>query len=173
MWSRAEKNRKTTNGTVFPARYILTPEQFSQEALAGLSDFSHIVVIYYFHKVDPDRIEKTARHPRNNRDWPKVGIFAQRGKNRPNRIGVTVCRLERMEGEVIYVKGLDAIMDTPVLDIKPWFTEYGPRGRSSATFMGDRDNEKLLVTHPDLLQLCDSWTSSQSSTHGEAVGFAG
>ncbi len=111
-----------------PCSIHIDTEQFSQEALAGLSDFSHIVVIYYFHKVDPDRIEKTARHPRNNRDWPKVGIFAQRGKNRPNRIGVTVCRLERMEGEVIYVKGLDAIMDTPVLDIKPWFTEYGPRG---------------------------------------------
>jgi len=111
-----------------PCAIHIDPAQFSPESIKGLSDFSHVVVVYYFHKVDPQRIEKIARHPRNNPDWPKVGIFAQRGKNRPNQIGVTVCRLERAEGMVLYVRGLDAIMDTPVLDIKPWFSEYGPRG---------------------------------------------
>lgn len=108
----------------------IDPQRFSPDSLAGLSDFSHILVVFYFHLADPKKIENTARHPRNNQDWPKVGIFAQRNKNRPNQIGVTVCGLERVEGHVIHVKGLDAIMDTPVLDIKPWFVEYGPRGET-------------------------------------------
>ena len=111
-----------------PCSIQLDPAQFSEEALAGLGDFSHIVVVFYFHKVDPKKIVLSARHPRNNPDWPRVGIFSQRGKNRPNQIGVTVCSLERVDGLVIQVKGLDAIMNTPVLDIKPWFAEYGPRG---------------------------------------------
>ena len=70
----------------------------------------------------------TARHPRNNPDWPKVGIFAQRGKNRPNQIGTTICRVLRTEGIKIYLEGLDAIDGSPVLDIKPWVLEFAPRG---------------------------------------------
>ena len=61
-------------------------------------------------------------------DWPKIGIFAQRGKNRPNRIGVSVCRLVKVEGLKITVEELDAIDGTPVLDVKPYIREFGPRG---------------------------------------------
>jgi tRNA (Thr-GGU) A37 N-methylase len=53
-------------------------------ALAGLCDFSHVEVRFHMDQVDPSKVEKTARHPRNNTEWPKVGIFAQRGKDRPN-----------------------------------------------------------------------------------------
>ncbi len=84
--------------------------------------------MYVFDRVDPGKIERGARHPRNNPAWPKVGIFAQRGKNRPNRIGTTICRVERVEGLRLHVTGLDAIDGTPVLDIKPWVKEFGPRG---------------------------------------------
>jgi tRNA-Thr(GGU) m(6)t(6)A37 methyltransferase TsaA len=103
-------------------------EQFTPEALAGLDAFSHIEVVYVFDRVDPQRVERGARHPRSNADWPRVGIFAQRAKNRPNRIGTTICRLARVEGLRIHVTGLDAIHGTPVLDIKPWVREFGPRG---------------------------------------------
>jgi tRNA (adenine37-N6)-methyltransferase len=72
--------------------------------------------------------EGFTRHPRNNPNWPAVGIFAQRGKNRPNRLGTTVCRVLRVEGAPLHVEGLDAINGTPVLDIKPWVREFGPRG---------------------------------------------
>ena len=78
--------------------------------------------------VAPGDIQYVARHPRGRTDWPKVGIFAQRGKNRPNRIGVTVCRLVSVEGLSIEVEGLDAIDGTPVIDIKPYMREFGPRG---------------------------------------------
>ncbi len=106
----------------------LDPEQFSGDVLEGLTDFSHVEILFYMNKVDPLKVEKTARHPRNNTDWPKVGIFSQRGKNRPNQIGLTICKLTRVEDKTLYVEGLDAIDGTPVLDIKPWVNEFAPRG---------------------------------------------
>jgi tRNA (adenine37-N6)-methyltransferase len=106
----------------------LDPAQFTAEALASLDAFSHVEVVFLFDRVDPAKVERGARHPRENLAWPKVGIFAQRGKNRPNRIGITICRVERVEGLRIHVTGLDAVEGTPVLDIKPWVREFGPRG---------------------------------------------
>lgn len=101
---------------------------FGPEALAGLGDFSHVEVVYCFHLVPADEIETGARHPRGRADWPLVGIFAQRGKGRPNRIGVSRCRLTGVEGTRLSVEGLDAVDGTPVLDIKPYMREFGPRG---------------------------------------------
>ena len=101
---------------------------FGPEALAGLGDFSHAEIVFVFDRVLPDRIETGARHPRNRTDWPLVGIFAQRGKNRPNRIGITVCAIEKVEGTRLHVRGLDAIDGTPVIDIKPVMRDFLPRG---------------------------------------------
>ena len=106
----------------------IDPDQFRTESLQGLDAFSHLDVVYFFHRVPEDKIETEARHPRNRTDWPKVGIFAQRGKNRPNRIGLSVCQIVNVEGQTITVEGLDAIDGTPVLDIKPHMKEFDPRG---------------------------------------------
>ena len=57
-----------------------------------------------------------------------MGIFAQRAKDRPNRLGLSVCRLLGVDGVRIDVAGLDAVDGTPVLDVKPWMAEFGPRG---------------------------------------------
>ena len=76
----------------------------------------------------PGQIVSGARPPRNNLEWPAVGIFAQRGKNRPNRLGLSVCRLLEVDGLRLRLEGLDAVDGTPVLDIKPWVREFGPRG---------------------------------------------
>jgi tRNA-Thr(GGU) m(6)t(6)A37 methyltransferase TsaA len=110
-----------------PAVISLAAE-YGADALAGLADFSHLEVVYQFHLLPVGQIESRARHPRENTDWPLVGIFAQRGKNRPNRIGVSRCALVRVEGTDIHVLGLDAVDGTPVLDIKPYLHEFGPRG---------------------------------------------
>jgi len=104
---------------------------FSPEALKGLDAFSHAVIVYVFDRVPPGKITTGARHPRGNESWPKVGIFAQRGKNRPNRIGVTTVRILAVDGLSVAVKGLDAIDQTPVLDIKPHMAEFAPRGTVS------------------------------------------
>ena len=100
---------------------------FSEEALFQIESFSHAEIVFYFHLVNDDKIETGARHPRNNESWPKVGIFAQRGKNRPNRLGVTTVKILKREGRQLFVQGLDAIDGTPVLDIKPLIKEFLPR----------------------------------------------
>lgn len=106
----------------------LDPDWLTPEALLGLDSFSHAEVIYYFHQCVPESIVMTARHPRNNKDWPLTGIFAQRGHFRPNLLGITTCRILRVSGARVDVQGLDAIDGTPVLDIKPYMVEFAPRG---------------------------------------------
>ncbi len=97
------------------------------ESLTGLSDFSHAEILFVFDRVPPEKIEFGARHPRNRADWPKVGIYAQRGKNRPNRLGSTIVRIVKVEGHRLTVAELDAIDGTPVLDIKPVMRSFLPR----------------------------------------------
>jgi tRNA-Thr(GGU) m(6)t(6)A37 methyltransferase TsaA len=110
------------------ARITLDDRQFSPEALAGVDEFSHLEVVFFFHEVEEEEIERRARHPRGNRSWPRVGIFAQRARMRPNRLAVSVCRLLSVDGLTLTVEALDAIDGTPVLDIKPYMTGFAPRG---------------------------------------------
>ena len=98
------------------------------DATAGLDDFSHIEVVFVFDRVAADEITRGARRPRGRADWPEVGILAQRAKSRPNRVGVTVCELVSVDGLRLRVRGLDAIDGTPVLDVKPYMSDFGPRG---------------------------------------------
>lgn len=97
------------------------------EAFNNISSFSHLEIIYYFDKIDDKEIVY-ARRPRGNPDYPLVGIFAQRNKDRPNGIGLCTVELLSCNGRTIKVKYLDAINGTPVLDIKPVFKGYLPKG---------------------------------------------
>lgn len=110
------------------ATIMLDAARFGAEALAGLEGFSHAEIIFLFDKVALDKVETGARHPRGRPDWPLTGIFAQRGKNRPNRLGVTICTIVSVDGARLHVEGLDAIAGTPVIDIKPVMREFLPRG---------------------------------------------
>lgn len=101
---------------------------FAADALAGLDGFSHAEIVFVFDRLPEHEITTTARRPRGNPDWPLVGIFAQRGRNRPNRIGVSVCRIIAVSGTRLEVEGLDAIAGTPVIDIKPVLSGFLPRG---------------------------------------------
>ena len=106
----------------------LDPQVFSPECTLGLDQYSHVEVLFVLDKISQDEIEKGARHPRGRTDWPKMGIFAQRSKDRPNRIGITVCKLEAVDGLLIRVRELDAVDGTPVLDVKPYLKGFAPRG---------------------------------------------
>ena len=111
------------------ARIELDPDRFGPEALAGLADFSHLEVIFVFDQVGESEVEYGARHPRGRTDWPLVGIFAQRGRSRPNRLGLCTCQIIGVDGLAVEVQGLDAIDGTPVVDLKPAMAEFLPRGR--------------------------------------------
>ena len=106
----------------------LDESQFSVDCTLGLSEYSHVEVVFYLSQIPQEKIVSGARHPRGRSDWPKVGIFAQRTKDRPNRIAVTVCHLEAVDGLKIRVRELDAVDGTPVLDVKPFYSGFAPRG---------------------------------------------
>lgn len=106
---------------------IIINDNLPEESLNEIESFSHLEVIYYFHNVEKSKIVTGARHPRNDETLPKVGIFAQRGKNRPNQLGLTTVKLIKREGRELFVKGLDCINETPVLDVKPVMQEFMPK----------------------------------------------
>ncbi len=107
---------------------IVLTDDFTEDALLGIEEFSHAEIVFYFDRVKDEKIVSGARYPRGNQAWGKSGIFAQRGKNRPNRIGLTVVNILKRDGKILTVQGLDAIDGTPVLDIKPLMKEFLPRG---------------------------------------------
>jgi tRNA-Thr(GGU) m(6)t(6)A37 methyltransferase TsaA len=95
-----------------------------EEALNGLEGYSHVVVLFYLHRVSEDERERTQCHPRGDDRYPLQGVLATRTQHRPNPIGVSVVHLLRRRRNVLRVRGLDAINGTPVLDIKPYIPHY-------------------------------------------------
>jgi tRNA (Thr-GGU) A37 N-methylase len=89
------------------SRIELDESQFTPDCLAGLDQFSHVEVIFLFNRVENSEVQFHARRPRGRTAWPLVGIFAQRAKNRPNRMGVTVCRLLSVQRLSLVVEDLD------------------------------------------------------------------
>lgn len=116
------KERTDTGWGEIVARIRLKPEYVG--ALAGLEDFSHALVVTYLHQARFDPAKHLQRRPQGRDDMPKVGILAQRAKNRPNPIGVTAVEILNVGDDTVEVKRLDAIDGTPVLDIKPYFPQY-------------------------------------------------
>ena len=123
--SKIESGREDHWGQV-TSEIELDSAQFTSDSLTGLAEFSHIEVIFQFHQIaDADPVRST-RHPRGNPDFPKVGIFAQRGKDRPNHLGATICKVVAVHEYTVKVRGLDAFDGSPVLDIKPVMQEFVP-----------------------------------------------
>ncbi|HRH66593.1 MAG TPA: TrmO family methyltransferase [Bacteroidia bacterium] len=102
-------------------------DELSPDAFLGIESYSHLEIIFYFNALPEGKIEFGARYPRDNQAWPLCGIFAQRAAGRPGKIGATIVQFLEKKGRSIFVKGLDAIHGTPVLDIKPVFREFLPR----------------------------------------------
>jgi tRNA (Thr-GGU) A37 N-methylase len=102
-------------------------EDVPNESLQGLDAFSHIEVVCFASLAEDVPPGPWHRRPRGNPDWPDIGIFAQRNKDRPNRLLLSIAKVERVQARSIVVTGLDALNDTPVLDIKPVYSWSGPR----------------------------------------------
>ena len=96
------------------------------EATEGLEEFSHIVVVFWMHKVPSERAIPAKIHPRGRHDLPLVGLLATRAPYRPNPVGVSIVRLLECRGNILRVKGLDAIDSTPIIDIKPYLPSHDP-----------------------------------------------
>jgi len=94
------------------------------EALDGLDGFSHIIVLYWMHQLPSGRELPLKVHPMGKPELPLVGRFATRSPSRPNPVGQATVRLLERRGNILKVKGLDAIDGTPVIDIKPYLPGY-------------------------------------------------
>jgi len=95
-----------------------------KNGLNGIDSFSNIIVVFEMHKSSWNPENDLVRRPQGREDMPLVGIFAQRAKHRPNPIGITSVQLLEVDGNILKVRGLDAIDETPVLDIKPYFPQF-------------------------------------------------
>jgi len=97
------------------------------DGLFGLGVFSHIIVLYWSHLRDNARDRRVLRViPRRHEGAPEIGVFGSRSPSRPNPVALSVCELVRVEGSVLVLKGLDAVVGSPIIDIKP----YLPRADS-------------------------------------------
>ena len=94
------------------------------EALDGLEDFSHLIILYWMHQLPEGRKLPLKVHPMGNQDLPLTGRFATRSPSRPNPVGQATVELLERRANVLKVKGLDAIDGTPVIDIKPYIPGY-------------------------------------------------
>lgn len=111
-------------------------EEHLAPALSGLSDFSHLLIVFWMHEARPPTALQ--RRPQNRNDMPTVSLFSQRSKHRPNPIGITAVSLVKISGHEIVVLGLDAINGTPVLDIKPYYPQYDSRTEAKVPEWVDR-----------------------------------
>ncbi len=127
-WVRSTRAEPTDDGWDAERAAIELADDVPDEALDGLALFSHVVVIFVFDRARDAPPAPFARHPRGNGAYPRVGIFAQRAKDRPNRLGVSTCRILSIAARRVEVEGLDAIDGTPVLDLKAHIAQFGPRG---------------------------------------------
>ena len=96
------------------SRIVLDPSLV--EGLQGLKPGQRMMVVFCFHRSQGFSL---LQHPQGDRSRPRRGVFALRSPRRPNPIGVTVVDLVAVEGNMLRVRGLDAIDGTPVLDLKP------------------------------------------------------
>jgi len=95
-----------------------------EDALLGLEGFSHVWVLWWFDRNDdPEKRAVLRVHPRGNQKNPLTGVFATRSPARPNLIGMTLCRIRSIKGATIRVEAIDALDNTPVLDLKPYIPD--------------------------------------------------
>jgi tRNA (Thr-GGU) A37 N-methylase len=112
-------------------------EDVPDESLHGLEEFSHVEIVFFADWAEDVPPGPWHRHPRGNDDWPDVGVFAQRNKDRPNRILLSTVAIDSIADRSFQVRGLDGIDGTPVLDIKPVFRWSVPRGELRAAPWSD------------------------------------
>lgn len=119
----AEKNGTPRQGSVCPASRasleLKLPNNLNaRHSLDGLETFSHVWLLWHFHQNGPASIRSKVAPPRL--DGERVGLFATRSPHRPNAVGLSAVRLDRIEGSTLHLSGVDLIDGTPVLDVKPY-----------------------------------------------------
>ncbi|MFN8847905.1 MAG: tRNA (N6-threonylcarbamoyladenosine(37)-N6)-methyltransferase TrmO [Bdellovibrionales bacterium] len=110
----------------------INPEFQPQDSLQGLEQFSHVWVIFYFHKNSASTRFHAKVHP-PRLEGEKRGVLATRSPHRPNPIGLSLVEIISVEKDGVWVKGIDLIEGTPILDLKPYlpYVESQPEARGA------------------------------------------
>lgn len=95
-----------------------------EEALEGIEEYSHILILFWAHKVPNESRKLTQVHPMGLKEIPKRGIFATCSPARPNPVLLTAVKLLERKGNILKVLGLEAVDGTPVVDVKPYVKGY-------------------------------------------------
>ncbi|MGH3484961.1 MAG: TrmO family methyltransferase domain-containing protein [Nocardioidaceae bacterium] len=114
------------DGWAVEAWIVVDPGTSAWTRPVGLEAFSHIDVVYTFHRVT--EVSVGTRHPRGDPRWPKVGILADHSPMRLNHLGIPHCALLSVDDAALRVRGLDGLARSPLLDVKQWYAEFGPLG---------------------------------------------
>lgn len=134
--------------TSIESRIELLPPYNRIEALVGLEDFSHLWLIFDFHQIpeaESKEISLSVRPPRLGGN-KKLGVFATRSPHRPNKLGLSVVKLLRIEGTDLIISGADLLDQTPILDIKPYLKEIESIPEAASGWTEDLESpEKLVV----------------------------
>ena len=117
---------------------VVNPE-FS-EGLLDLQEFSHIHLFYFFHQS-----QKTCLHVKPFLSEMEHGIFATRSPHRPNKLGMSLVRLTKIDGHVLHVEDIDILDGTPLLDIKPYIQRFDSRGNVRSGWQDGVSDEKASV----------------------------
>jgi tRNA-Thr(GGU) m(6)t(6)A37 methyltransferase TsaA len=134
----------------------LRPEFNLREALDGLEGFSHLWLIFVFHR-NTNRTVKAKVHP-PRLGGAKIGVFSTRSPHRPNPIGLSAVRLERIEGNELFLSGVDLIEGTPVLDIKPYLPAADSHPEARGGWADERADTRMPVSFaPEALASLETW----------------
>lgn len=115
---------------------IAIEDRLGEDCLSGLEGFSHVEVLFLFHLATERDDYRRTRRPRGREDLPPVGVFSDRGPRRPNRVGVTMCDLVSASGRPLRARRLDAVVGTPVIDVKPVMREFLPTNVEQPLWVG-------------------------------------
>lgn len=103
---------------------IVLKDQYA-DGLDDIEQHKHLIIVFWPHKMNmSDRYERVKIHPQRREDLPLTGVFSTSSPSRPNSTLVTVVKFVARSGNVLTVKGLDALDGTPIIDIKPYDPEY-------------------------------------------------
>lgn len=133
------KCKKNTPIQPFKSKAIGRIELFKQyeEGLDDIGGFSHLILIYKFHKSKGYRLKVKPFLDDKSR-----GLFATRYPRRPNQIGLTVVKLLKRKGNILFVKGIDVIDGSPLLDIKPYVPDFGPKEKIRIGWLKEKINKR-------------------------------
>lgn len=138
------------------ARIVFEPEYRSADAVRGLEEFSHLWLIWEFSEAKRETWSPTVRPPRLGGNQ-RMGVFATRSPFRPNPVGLSCVKLDRVEldavlGPVIHVRGADLMDGTPIFDIKPYIPYADCHPEAVGGFAADKPEEKLQVDIPEIFE---------------------